>query len=73
MQEVRNTKFINFLDLVMIPVADFTARLFDIVGYLGQDRIASRWKDLPLVIGGELKHLKPDVCFSQNETLLVAR
>jgi len=71
----------DLLDLVMIPapstpVIQFAAKLFEVVGYLGEDRIAFEWMDLPLIICGKLKHLKSDVCIvdlSQNEILLVAQ
>jgi hypothetical protein len=66
--------------MIPAPVAptivDFTARLFDIVGYLGERQIAQQRNDLPLVIGGKLKHLKPDISIldlSQGEILLVGQ
>jgi len=81
MQQDCHNELINLLDLVMIPapstpVIQFAAKLFEVMGYLGGDRIAFKWMDLPLVICGELKHVKSDVCIvdlSQNEILLVAQ
>ena len=82
MQQDCNRELIESLDyLVMMPppiirVAQFTAELFEVLGYLDKDRIAFQWMDLPLVISGEPKHLNSDVCIvdlSQNEILLVAQ
>ena len=82
MQQDCNKELIHLLDyLVMMPpsvvrVAQFTAELFEVIGYLDEDRIAFQWMDLPLVISGKPKHLKSDVCIvdmSQNEILLVAQ
>ena len=48
------------------------------MGYLGGDRMTYKRMDLPLIVDGELKHVKPDFCIvdkpeSQKEILLVAQ
>ena len=81
MQKDRNKGFIRFLDLVMVPapsvpVVDFTAEVLDFVGYLGKCRIAYKRKKLPLVIGGERNHLRPDICILdlwRDEVFLVGQ
>lgn len=68
------------VDLALIPapstpVVQFAAKLFEVVGYLGRDRIAFKWMNLPLVLCGKLKHVKSHVCIvnlSRDEILLVA-
>jgi hypothetical protein len=75
MQQDCHKKLISWIDLVMIPspsipVAQFTAKLFKFMDYLGEDRFAFNWMDLPLVMSGKIKHLRPDVCIvdmSQDE------
>jgi len=64
MQQDCHNELINLLDLVMIPapstpVIQFAAKLFEVMGYLGGDRIAFKWMDLPLVICGELNISNP--------------
>ncbi len=81
MQQDYNNELIDLVDLILIPapnlpVVEFAAQLFEVVGYVGGDRIAFRWMDLPLVLCGKLKHVKAEVCIvdlSQYEVLLVAQ
>ena len=80
MQQDRNAELIGLLDLAMIPdkgetaVDDFAVELFKVLGYVRRQRLARTRVDLPLLICGEERHAKTDVCIvdrSQNDILLV--
>ncbi|PBK88935.1 hypothetical protein ARMGADRAFT_936601 [Armillaria gallica] len=57
----RNVKLISLLDLESM-VVNFTVDLFMMLGYVKCDRLAHTCIDLPLLICGEYRHTKTDVC-----------
>ncbi|CAA7260750.1 unnamed protein product [Cyclocybe aegerita] len=63
-----NAELINLLDLVMVPssedsaVVDFTTELLKTLGYAKRHRVARTRKNIPLLICGEWRHAKADVC-----------
>jgi len=78
----KNAELVNLLDLAMIPsseesaVDDFAVELFKALGYVRRNRIARTHKDIPLLICGELRHAKTDVCLldrDQNDILLLVQ
>lgn len=82
MQQDHHAELINLLDLAMVPsygesaVNDFTVELFRILGYVRRDRVARTRKDLHLLICGEYRHAKTDVCLidhSQNDIILLVQ
>ena len=82
MQQDRNAELIGLLDLAMIPdkgetaVDDFAVELFKVLGYVRRQRLARTRVDLPLLICGEERHVKTDVCIvdrSQNDILLLVQ
>jgi hypothetical protein len=82
MQQDHHAELINYLDLAMIPergkaaVVDFTAELFNALGYAHRERLAHRRMDLPFFICGEDRRPKADVCIvdrSQNNILLLVQ
>lgn len=82
MLQDRHAELINLLDLAMLSstgesaVADFTVELFKIMGYVRRDRVARTRKDLNLLICGEYRHAKTDVCIidrSKNDILLLVQ
>ena len=82
MQQDRNAELIGLLDLPMIPdrgetaVGDFAVELFKVLGYVRRQRLARTRVDLPLLICGEGRHAKTDVCIvdrSQNDILLLVQ
>ncbi|KAI0306081.1 hypothetical protein B0F90DRAFT_1695882 [Multifurca ochricompacta] len=82
MQQDRNAELIGLLDLAMIPdkgetaVDDFAVELFKVLGYVRRLRLARTRVDLPLLICGEERHAKTDVCIvdrSQNDILLLVQ
>ena len=82
MQQDCNAELIGLLDLAMIPnkgetaVNDFAVELFKVLGYVHRQRLACTRVDLPLLICGEERHAKTDVCIvdrSQNDILLLVQ
>lgn len=82
MQQDRNAGLIVLLDLAMIPdkgetaANDFAVKLFKVLGYVRRQRLARTRVDLPLLICGEERHAKTDVCIvdrSQNDILLLVQ
>ncbi|KAK0443571.1 hypothetical protein EV421DRAFT_1890776 [Armillaria borealis] len=82
MVQDRNAELIGLLDLAMLPksgesaVDDFAVELFKVLGYVRRDRLARTRTDLPLLICGEYRHAKTDVCLidrSQNDILLLVQ
>ena len=82
MQQDRNAELIGLLDLAMIPdegetaVDDFAVELFKVLGYVHRQRLARTRVDLSLLICGEERHAKTDVCIvdrSQNDILLLVQ
>ncbi|TFK23489.1 hypothetical protein FA15DRAFT_462456 [Coprinopsis marcescibilis] len=82
MQQDRNAELINLLDLAMLnstgesAVDDFAVELFKLTGYVRRNRVARTRKDLPLLICGEWRHAKTDVCIvdrQQNDILLLVQ
>lgn len=64
-----NQELINLLDLAMVPadaeesaVDDFVVSLFRALRYTRGHRVARTRKDIPLLICGEWRHAKTDVC-----------
>jgi hypothetical protein len=79
MQQDCHNELIYLVDLALIPapstpVVQFAAKLFEVVGYVGGDRIAFKWMDLPLVLCGKLKHVSPmsvlSICLRTKSFLL---
>lgn len=80
MQQDRNAELINLVDLAMLrssgdsAVDDFAVELLKVTGYVRRNRVArTRW-DLPLLICGEWRHAKTDVCVidcQRNDILLL--
>ena len=86
MANEKNTELITLLDLAMIPgseagseesaVVDFAVELFKTLGYVRRHRVARTRKDIPLLICGEQRHGKADVCIidhSQNEIMMLVQ
>jgi len=78
MQQDRLAKFINLLDLAMIPknetaVDDFVVELFKVTGYVRRDSVARTQADFPLFICGELRHAKADVCIVLRMAFFLSR
>jgi len=82
MQQDHHAQLIAYLDLAMIPemgeaaMIDFIIDLFKALKYVCRDRLAHTRMDLPLLICGENRHAKTNVClldYSQNEILLVVQ
>jgi hypothetical protein len=82
MQQDRHAELITYLDLTRIPekgetaVDDFAVELFKLLGYVRRERVARTRVDLSLLICGESRHVKTDVCIvdrSQNEILLLVQ
>jgi hypothetical protein len=82
MQQDRHAELITYLDLAMMPelgetaVDDFVVELFKTLGYVRRERVARTRMDLPLLICGESRHAKTDVCIidrSQNDILLLVQ
>jgi len=82
MQQDHLAELINHLDLTMIPdqnetaVDDFAAQLLRFLGYARRNRVARTQVDLPLLICGENRNAKTDVCIvdrSQNEVILLVQ
>jgi hypothetical protein len=79
----KNAELINLLDIAMVPtgpeesaVDDFAVELFKTLGYVRRNRVARTRKDIPLLICGEQRHAKTDVCIvdrSQNDILLLVQ
>ncbi|KAJ2915618.1 hypothetical protein MD484_g4789, partial [Candolleomyces efflorescens] len=73
MQQDRNAELINLLDLAMLrssgesAVVDFAVELLKLTGYVRRNRVARTRKDLPLLICGEWRHAKTDVCIVDRE------
>ena len=82
MQQDRLAELITYLDLAMMPelgetaVGDFVVELFKTLGYVRRERVARTRMVLPLLICGESRHAKTDVCIidrSQNDILLLVQ
>jgi hypothetical protein len=78
----RCTELIAYIELAMIPemgeaaMIDFTVNLFKAVKYVRRNRLSRTRMDLPLLICGENRHAKTNVClldYPQNEILLVVQ
>lgn len=82
MLQDRHAELINLLDLAMVSsngesaVGDFVVELFKIMGYVRRNQVARTRKDLHLLICGEYRHAKTDVCIvdrSQNDILVLVQ
>jgi hypothetical protein len=68
MRQDHNAELIGLLDLAMIPdkgetaVDDFAVELFKVLGYVRRQRLARTRVNFPLLICGEERHAKTDVC-----------
>ena len=80
MKQDRHAALIAYLDQVMIPdkgetaVPDFVVELFNLLGYERRERLARRRVNFSLLICGEDRRVKADVCLidiSQRNILLV--
>ena len=67
----KNAELINLVDIAMVPtgpeesaVDDFVVELFKMLSYVRRNRVVRHGthKDLPLLICGEQRHAKTDVC-----------
>ncbi|SJL09500.1 uncharacterized protein ARMOST_12878 [Armillaria ostoyae] len=71
----RNAELVGLLDLES-AVVDFIVELFKVLGYVKRDRLAHTRVDLPLLMCGEYRYAKTDVCLvdcSQNDILLLVQ
>ncbi|PBK71213.1 hypothetical protein ARMSODRAFT_954982 [Armillaria solidipes] len=71
----KNAELVGLLDLESAAV-DFAVELFKMLGYVKRDRLARTRVDLPLLICGEYRHARTDVCLvdcSQNDILLLVQ
>ncbi|KAF9519453.1 hypothetical protein BS47DRAFT_1288244 [Hydnum rufescens UP504] len=82
MQQDCHAVLITYLDVTMITqkgetaVDNFVVELFRVLGYVRRERIARTRADLSLLICGENRHTKTDVCIidrSQNDILLLVQ
>lgn len=82
MQLDHHAELIHLLDLAMASsqeesaVVDFTVELFKVTGYVHRGRVARTRKDLRLLVRGEYRHAKADVCIfdrHQNDILLLVQ
>jgi hypothetical protein len=79
----KNAELINLLDIAMVPTGpeestlnDFAVELFKTLGYVRRNKVARTPKDIPLLICGEQRHAKTDVCIVdrlQNGILLLVQ
>ncbi|KAK0186722.1 hypothetical protein F5146DRAFT_935951 [Armillaria mellea] len=71
----RNTELISLLGLES-AVVDFAVELFRVLGYVQRNRLARTRVDLPLLICGEYRHTRTNVCLvdcSRDDILLLAQ
>lgn len=82
MQQDSHAELITYLDFAMITekgetaVGDFVVELFKTWGYVHRERVARTRVDLSLLICGENRYAKADVCIvdrSQNDILLLVQ
>ena len=78
MQQDRNAELVGLLDLANKgeTSVDFAVELFKVLGYVHRQRLARTRVDLSLLICGEDRHAKTDVCIvdrSQNDILLLVQ
>jgi len=74
-------ELLHMMDLAMSPapaeesaVDDFAVLLLCALGYTTRGRVLRSRKDIPLIICGENRHAKTDVCIiNQNEILLLVQ
>ncbi|KAF8343594.1 hypothetical protein F5887DRAFT_1283444 [Amanita rubescens] len=74
-------ELLHMMDLAMSPapeeesaVDDFAVLLLRALGYTTRGRVLRTRKDIPLIICGEARHAKTDVCIiDQNEILLLVQ
>jgi hypothetical protein len=79
----KNAELITLLDIAMVPtgpeesaVDDFTVELFKALGYVWCTRVARTRKDIPLLVYGDRRHAKTDVCIVdhlQHDILLLVQ
>ena len=73
--------FLRTMDLAMSPapaeesaVDDFAVLLLRALGYTPRGRVVRTRKEIPLIICGEARHMKTDVCIiDQNEIVLLVQ
>ena len=82
MEQDHHAELVTYLDLAMIPekgetaVDDFAVELFRCLGYVRRERVARTRTDIPLLICGENRHVKTDVCIidhTQHDILLLVQ
>ncbi|KAF9508236.1 hypothetical protein BS47DRAFT_1417015 [Hydnum rufescens UP504] len=82
MQQDCHAVLIAYLNITMVPqkgettVDNFAIKLFKVLGYVGQGRVAHTQVDLLLHICSENRHTKTNVCIvdcSQNDILLLVQ
>ncbi|KAJ7806257.1 hypothetical protein B0H14DRAFT_3091411 [Mycena olivaceomarginata] len=73
-------QFLRVMDLAMLPVDaeesavnDFAVLLLQGLGYLPVGRVIRTRKDIPLVICGENRHAKTDVCIIDDGGILLVQ
>jgi len=79
----KNAELITLLDIAMVltgpeesAVNDFTVKLLKALGYVWHKRVPHTCEDIPLLICGEWRHVKTDICIidhSQNDILLLVQ
>lgn len=72
-----NYKLLRYMDLAMNPVpkeessvVDFAVHLLTLLGYVPRTRMARTRSDTPLVVCGEQRHAKTDVCIVDSDDVL---
>ena len=79
MQQNRDAELVGLLDLANkgeTSVDDFAVELVKVLGYVCRQRLVRTRVDLPLLICGEDRHAKTDVCIvdrSQNDILFLVQ
>ena len=82
MEQDHYAELVTYLDLAMIPekgetaVDDFAVELFRCLDYVRRERVARTRADIPLLICGENRHAKTDVCIidrTQHDILLLVQ
>jgi len=74
MVDHRNAELIHLLDLSVLhhagesAVADFAVELFKRLGYVRRHRVARTRKDMQLLICGEYRRIKADVCIMDRSS-----
>jgi hypothetical protein len=78
MENDYNYKLLRYMDLAMDPVPaaesavdDFAVHLLTLLGYVPRTRMTRTRTDIPLLICGEQRHAKTDVCIVDSDDILL--